>query len=137
MSNSCADDPSPEELSQLGSATTGVCCAVLVLGCVGFACNCVAIPVLLFGRDLSGAFYKILAFLAIFDNTFLFWSISEAARKVSPRSSAPRWYLLLFAHLGFQLRAMAFLSSALMTVALSLERFLAVTRWVKGQRHSN
>ena len=76
---------------------------------------------------LCSIFNRILVFLAVFDNIFLFCSILEGIRKnFGPLHQIAHVYA--FAYFLYQLQSMAIVSSIFTTVVLALERCLAVAK---------
>ena len=72
-------------------------------------------------------FNRILVFLAVFDNIFIFCSILEAIRKhFGPLHDVIHVYA--FAYFLYQLQSMAIVSSIFTTVVLAVERCLAVAK---------
>lgn len=56
----------------------------ILIGCTGIVGNCLAIPVLI-SKRLKSIFNRILVFLAIFDNIFIFCAVLEGIRSVYDR----------------------------------------------------
>jgi len=98
----------------------------IIMGLVGLAGNSMAVPILL-SKKLNSIFNRILVFLAVFDNIFIFCSILEAIRKhFGPLHDVIHVYA--FAYFLYQLQSMAIVSSIFTTVVLALERCLAVAK---------
>lgn len=97
----------------------------IIIGCTGIIGNCMAVPILI-SRKLNSIFNRILVFLAIFDNIFIFCAVLEGIRKnIGPFGD---WHVYAFAYFGYQLQSISILSSIFMTVVLALERYLAITK---------
>ena len=76
---------------------------------------------------LFSIFNRILVFLAVFDNIFIFCSLLEAIRKhFGPLHDVIHVYA--FAYFLYQLQSMAIVSSIFTTVVLAVERCLAVAK---------
>ena len=73
---------------------------------------------------MRNAFNLLLVTMACFDSTYLFGSILESFRKQF--NLATRLHILLFPYLLYPFNQIAITASIFMTVAIALERFIAV-----------
>lgn len=73
---------------------------------------------------MRNAFNLLLVTMACFDSTYLFGSILESFRKQFDLAS--RLHIILFPYLLYPFNQIAITASIFMTVAIALERFIAV-----------
>ena len=104
----------------------------VVVGLIGLATNFVAIPVLC-SPKLGSTFNRLLVCLAVFDNVFVACCVLEACRKFyeQPLSAAHAAHELVFIHCLYQLQNVALTCSIYTTLAVAVERHLAVSRPVE------
>lgn len=93
---------------------------VAILGIVG---NSLA-SVILTRKEMRNAFNLLLVSMACFDSTYLFGSILESFRKQF--NMASDLHIILFPYLLYPFNQIAFMASIFMTIAIGLERFIAV-----------
>jgi len=102
--------------------------AQVVVGCIGFVGNVVAVPVLLDkNNDLCNIFGRILSCLAIVDNVFITCAISEVVRKYR-HTYIHQW---LFGNFIYQFSNMTLCCSTYLTVILAMERHKAIWKPVE------
>ena len=98
MTPGCEPGATHEEIElykQLAYSLDGV--GQIIIGLVGILGNCLAIPVLL-TKKLNSIFNRILVFLAVFDNIFIFCAVLEGIRKhFGPIAD---WHVYAFAYFG-------------------------------------
>lgn len=83
-----------ELYNQLAYSLDGV--GQIIIGLTGIIGNCMAIPVLM-SKKLNSIFNRILVFLAIFDNIFIFCSVLEGKSDILvayKNNSVPKLHLL-------------------------------------------
>lgn len=95
-------------------------CVFAVAGIIG---NTIS-AVILSGKSMRNSFNLLLIALAIYDNTYLFGSILESFRKRFDMLSDI--HILLFPYFLYPVQMIAMTGSILMTVAIALERYVAV-----------
>ena len=93
---------------------------VAILGILG---NSVA-SIILSRKEMRNAFNLLLVTMACFDSTYLFGSILESFRKQF--NLATKLHIILFPYLLYPFNQIAITASIFMTVAIALERFIAV-----------
>ena len=98
-------------------------CGNLFIGVLGVLLNSITIIVLSTSTMRNNFFNRLLICLAVFDNLYLFCELSEVFRL--------RYYTFvqqhMFANFIYPVRSVFLCSSIYMTVALTLERFHAIT----------
>lgn len=94
-----------------------------IVGILGIFGNIVA-GFILSRREMRNSFNLLLVTLACFDSTYLFGSILESFRKQFALGSDV--HIILFPHLLYPFTQIAITASIFMTVAIALERFIAV-----------
>ena len=97
-----------------------VLCIIAVPGIFGNALS----SYILARKSMRNSFNLLLIALAIIDNTYLFGAILEAFRKRFRLYTDP--HILLFPYFLYPVHMMAMTGSILMTVAIALERYVAV-----------
>ncbi|TRY69587.1 hypothetical protein TCAL_05231 [Tigriopus californicus] len=103
----------------------------IVLGCLGFIANSMAIPILL-SKEMSSIFNRLLTCLAVFDNIFIVCSVLEAFRK---HIGSTQLHEYVFGYFLYQFHNMILCSCIYITVVLALERYRAV--WRPVEYHNN
>lgn len=93
---------------------------IAILGIIG---NIVA-SIILSRKEMRNAFNLLLVTMACFDSTYLFGSILESFRKQF--NLASNLHIILFPCLLYPFNQIAITASIFMTVAIALERFIAV-----------
>lgn len=104
----------------------------LVVGLIGFTLNALAIWILLMQTMWSNFFNRILLCLSAYDSGFILCGLLEIFRK---------WLQFpvqqyLFAHFFYPFRSMAMCSSIYTTLALTLERYQAITSPIEYRNRS-
>ena len=104
----------------------------LVVGLIGFTLNTLAIWILLMQTMWSNFFNRILLCLSAYDSAFILCGLLEIFRK---------WLQFpvqqyLFAHFFYPFRSMAMCSSIYTTLALTLERYQAITSPIEYRNRS-
>ena len=104
----------------------------LVVGLIGFTLNALAIWILLMQTMWSNFFNRILLCLSAYDSAFILCGLLEIFRK---------WLQFpvqqyLFAHFFYPFRSMAMCSSIYTTLALTLERYQAITSPIEYRNRS-
>ena len=105
----------------------------LFIGIVGVVLNCITVVVLSTSTMRNNFFNRLLICLAIFDNLYLFCEISEVFRL---------WHYTfaqqhVFAKFVYPIRSVFLCSSIYMTIALTLERYQAITSPVQYRARGN
>lgn len=95
-------------------------CVFAVLGLIG---NTVS-GLILSGKSMRNSFNLLLIALAVYDNTYLFCSVLESFRKRFGLDTDA--HIILFPYFLYPLHMIAMTGSILMTVAIALERYVAV-----------
>lgn len=126
--NNTSSCPSADDLAFYGNVsywTEGI--LEIGLCFVGLVANCVAIPILC-SKKMSSTFNRLLVFLSIFDNVFIFCCVLESVRKYHGSCDAHLW---LFVHVLYQAQNVAMCCSIYTTLSLAVERYIAVSRPVE------
>ncbi|TRY77346.1 hypothetical protein TCAL_17433 [Tigriopus californicus] len=97
-----------------------ILCVFAVAGIIGNSIS----AIILSGKNMRNSFNLLLIALAIYDNTYLFGSILESFRKRFDMLSDI--HILLFPYFLYPVQMIAMTGSILMTVAIALERYVAV-----------
>ena len=105
----------------------------LSISIVGVVLNFITIVVLLTTNMRNNFFNRLLLCLSIFDNLYLLCEISEVARLLNPTPA----HLHLFARFIYPFRSLFLCSSIYMTIALTLERYQAITSPVQYRARGN
>ena len=95
----------------------------LSISIVGVVLNIITIVVLLTSNMRDNFFNRLLFCLAIFDSLYLLCEISEVSRLLNPTAAHQR----VFAYFIYPVRSVCLCSSIYMTIALTLERYQAIT----------
>nr|XP_040583812.1 FMRFamide receptor-like [Lepeophtheirus salmonis] len=101
--------------------------ATLIVGITGLIANSIAIPILL-SKKLISIFNRLLVSLAIFDNIFLFCTLSETIRRNFHNSDLQT---ISFIYIFYPLQNISAVCSIYTTIGLAAERWLAVSRPVE------
>jgi hypothetical protein len=110
-----------EFLEEFGFWVEGVVqTSLAILGIIG---NVLA-SIILTRKSMRNSFNLLLVSLACFDSTYLFGSILESFRKTFRLASTA--HIVLFPHLLYPFHQVAISGSIFMTVAIALERYIAV-----------
>ena len=99
---------------------------LVFVACYGLVLNCLAITILS-TKKLSSFFNLLLAWLAVFDTLFLFFSMLYHIAVFQPNILHHYWTTTLFVYAISPFRSMVMLCSIYMTVALSYDRYKAVS----------
>ena len=94
--------------------------AILFVGIIGFLGNSLVIPILLSSEKLDSTFNKLLIWLSVYDNLFIFTIVSEAFRKFVTKDFL--FHKHVFAYFLYQLQSISLLCSIYTTVVLAIER---------------
>ena len=93
---------------------------ILFIGIIGFLGNSLVIPILLSSEKLDSTFNKLLIWLSVYDNLFIFTIVSEAFRKYVTQNFP--FHKHAFAYFLYQLQSISLLCSIYTTVVLAIER---------------
>ena len=115
------DDTVDKFIEEFSFWTDGVLKSLIAV--LGLAGNAIAIAVLV-RPAMRNSFNLLLVTLALIDSTYLFLQILEAFR--IPFSLRSDVHILFFPHLLYPLLNIALTASVFMTVAIAVERYVAV-----------